>query len=448
MDLIKLTATQAIEKIGSGELKSETLIRAYLERIQERDKDIKAWVHIEPELAIKQAKRIDSGAFKGGALRGIPLGIKDVIDTFDMPSSYGSPIYSEYRPFSDAACVSIARNEGAIIMGKTATAEFANSPAPETRNPHNLLHTPGGSSSGSAAAVADFMTPLALGTQTGGSIIRPAAFCGVVGYKPTFNRVNRAGLKFSAESLDTIGFFARNVKDISLLAHALIGQGSPQFRLNHPPRIGLYRTTHWDDANELVQQTLIESASKLKKAGASVVEIALSKQFDRLYEAQNTMMFYEAYKSMIFEMTNFKDQLSLALRERLEKGKNITHQEYSKELSYSKNCINLFANEISSVDILITLSAPGEAPKGLHSTGNSLFNRIWTLLGVPCIHIPIDRSEEKKVVSIQKDIDPKNTSITKASPLPVGFQIIGHLNEDVKTLEYANWIESVLKPSS
>ena len=227
----QFSATQAAREIAAGRLTSETLVRACLARIAEREPTVQAWAFLDAELAIEQARACDRGP-RRGVLHGVPVGVKDVIDTADMPTAYNSAIYAGHRPHADAACIAAARRAGAVILGKTETTEFANTHPARTRNPYNLSHTPGGSSSGSAAAVADQMVPFAFGTQTGGSTIRPAAFCGIVGYKPTFNTINRAGLKIVAESLDTIGTHARTVEDAALLACATSGRPLPDFARN------------------------------------------------------------------------------------------------------------------------------------------------------------------------------------------------------------------------
>ena len=243
MELNRLSAADAARQIAAGRMTSEQLVRACLDRIAAREGEVRAWAHCEPDAAIAQAREVDRAGARG-VLGGVPVGFKDVIDTADMPSEYNSPIYRGHRPRADAACVALVRDAGGVVLGKTVTTEFAWRVPAQTRNPHNPGHTPGGSSSGSAAAVADFMAPLAFGTQTGGSTIRPAAFCGIVGYKPSFGTINRAGLKALAESLDTIGILARTVEDCALLAHAVSARPVPDFAAEaiRPPRVGLCRT--------------------------------------------------------------------------------------------------------------------------------------------------------------------------------------------------------------
>ncbi|HUF81031.1 MAG TPA: amidase, partial [Burkholderiales bacterium] len=269
----KLSAAEAARRIANGELTSAALVAACLERIAARENDVQAWAFLDPELALGQARALDRERPRS-ALHGVPVGIKDVIDTADMPTEYNSPIYRGHRPKWDAACVALLRRAGCVILGKTATTEFANNHPAKTRNPLRLTHTPGGSSSGSAAAVADHMAPLALGTQTGGSTIRPAAYCGVVSCKPSFNSINRAGLKFVAESLDTIGLFARCPEDVALALHVLSGRALPDFgaTASGKPRIGLVRTPRWQEADAATRAAIEDAAARLAKAGAQVAE--------------------------------------------------------------------------------------------------------------------------------------------------------------------------------
>lgn len=246
MELHELSASEVAARIAAGTLTAEAYVSSCLERIAARENEVRAWACIDPEFALKQARQRDQEP-RRGPLHGVPVGFKDVIDTADLPTEYNSPIYQAHRPRADASCVALAKKAGGIVMGKTVTTEFAYRHPGPTRNPHKLSHTPGGSSSGSGAAVADFMVPIALGTQTGGSTIRPAAFCGIVGYKPSFNLINRAGLKFVAESLDHIGVLARTVEDIALFAHAVCGTAMPDFGKPPygPPRVGFCRQ-HWN----------------------------------------------------------------------------------------------------------------------------------------------------------------------------------------------------------
>ena len=423
MNPAQLTAAEAARLIRVGQLKSEDLVGACLERIAQRDGDIRAWTCFDAEQALRRARELDRAAGPRGVLHGIPVGVKDVIDTADLPTEYGSPIYRGHQPRADASCVALARSAGAIILGKTATTEFASiHPAP-TRNPLNPACTPGGSSSGSAAAVADFMVPLAFGTQTAGSTIRPAAYCGVVSYKPTFNLINRAGLKFSAESLDTIGLFGRSVEDVALFAHAVSGQGMPAFAQPAPVRIGLHRTPRWLAAEAAARGALEQAAQQLAAAGAVVEDCELGPEFELLYETQGVIMRYEAARATAWETHRHRELLSAEFAERMDQGMAISHNEYQSAQNQAELCRQRFAGELASIDVLLTLSAAGEAPLGLNTTGDAMFNRIWTLLGAPCVHVPCG-------------VGPHG--------LPLGVQVVGTRGSDLATLRCAHWIESKL----
>ena len=426
MSPARLSANSAAAKIKAGELSSEALVQACLDRVSEREPEIRAWSWLDADAALAQARACDRAVGPKGPLHGVPIGVKDVIDTADMPTAYGSAIYKGYRPRADAACVSLARAAGAVILGKTETAEFASIHPAATRNPLAPAHTPGGSSSGSAAAVADFMVPLALGTRTGGSTIRPAAFCGVVGYKPSFNRVNRAGLKFSAESFDTIGFFARSVDDIALLAHVMSGQerlGDAGLREDKAPRIGLCRTSRWSQASSQMREAIESAAQKLAAAGADVELVALTPAFEQLHEAHAVIMQYEAARATAWEYRVHGDLLSPAYHQRMRAGLAIPHERYEAALRQAESGRQDFADVWGELDVLITPSAVDEAPLGLENTGDAVFNRIWTLLGVPCVHLPFG---------------------TGTAGLPLGLQVVGRRQGDVATLTCARWIEDRL----
>ena len=426
MSPARLSANSAAAKIKAGELSSEALVQACLDRVSEREPEIRAWSWLDADAALAQARACDRAVGPKGPLHGVPIGVKDVIDTADMPTAYGSAIYKGYRPRADAACVSLARAAGAVILGKTETAEFASIHPAATRNPLAPAHTPGGSSSGSAAAVADFMVPLAFGTQTGGSTIRPAAFCGVVGYKPSFNRVTRAGLKFSAESFDTIGFFARSVDDIALLAHVMSGQerlGDAGLREDKAPRIGLCRTSRWSQASSQMREAIESAAQKLAAAGADVELVALTPAFEQLHEAHAVIMQYEAARATAWEYRVHGDLLSPAYHQRMRAGLAIPHERYEAALRQAESGRQDFADVWGELDVLITPSAVDEAPLGLENTGDAVFNRIWTLLGVPCVHLPFG---------------------TGTAGLPLGLQVVGRRQGDVATLTCARWIEDRL----
>ena len=355
-----------------------------------------------------------------GSLHGIPVGVKDIMDTVDMPTAYGSSIYRGHRPRWDASCVALIRAAGGVVLGKTVTTELAVHHPGKTANPHNPAHTPGGSSSGSAAAVADFMVPLALGTQTGGSIIRPASFCGVVGYKPTFGLISRAGVKPCAESLDTVGVFARNVEDAAFLASVLTGR--PSFRTResqpHSPRVGLCRTYEWSYAAPETATALENAGEQLSDSGAIVAEVELPEPFSRLADAQATVMNFEMARSFAYEYSAYRDQLSDKLKELITLGQAVSPVAYDEAVSLAVECRGLLEQVFSDIDVLLVPSATGEAPEGLTSTGDPIFNRIWTFLHVPCINIP---------------------AFTGPRGLPVGFQIVGLPRDDARVLAASDW---------
>ena len=323
MNLSRLTATEAAALMASGEISSEALVRACLGRIDEREADVRAWVAIDRESALAVARAADRTRRerKGNVspLLGIPLGIKDIINTVDLPTEHNSSIFRGYRAGSDAAVVALLRHAGAIVLGKTETVEFAahGRPAP-TRNPRDLSRTPSGSSSGSAAAVADFMVPLALGTQTGGSLIRPSSYCGCVGFKPTYGLVSMEGIKLFSVSLDTVGWCARSVADISLVAKVLIDEAMPSAgRAVAGLKIGVCRTPYWDRAEQAARSAIEETARRLNAAGATVAEFELGGEFADIRDLQETTMCGEGYFSFLFLLRCHRDDISESIRNRL-----------------------------------------------------------------------------------------------------------------------------------
>jgi amidase len=422
-NLERLSAAEAVRLIATGEIKSEALVRACLDRIAEREPQVQAWAHLDRDAAIARAREIDRSGTRG-LLCGVPFAVKDVIDTAEMPTQYNSPIYRGFQPRADAACVALARREGAILLGKSVTTEFASRTPGPTRNPHDLSHTPGGSSSGTAAAVADFMVPFGFGTQTGGSVIRPAAYCGVVGYKPTYGTINCAGLKHLSESLDTIGVMARSVADCALLVHAVSSRKLPDLRGSlMKPRIGLCRTLRWKDASAETHAALERAASALSTAGAKVRDFDLPDHFDRLYEEQLVVAGFEGARALAWEMNTHPEGLSEYMRKHISTHIQSPFEEYAQALARARECRAEFARAIADCDVLLTPSAPGYAPEGLSSTGNSLFNRNWTMLHVPCVTVPAPRL---------------------AGALPLGLQLVGRHHEDEGVLLAAEWVRQAL----
>lgn len=423
MELEKLGALEAARRIAAGEITSAALVEACIARIDEREAQVQAWAHFDRDAALAQARAFDRSGARG-LLGGVPFAVKDVIETAELPTQFNSPIYRGYRPRADAACVALARRAGAIVLGKTVTTEFASRTPGPTRNPHHPAHTPGGSSSGSAAAVADFMAPLGFGTQTGGSVIRPAAYCGVVGYKPTYNTINCAGLKHLSESLDTIGVMGRAVSDCALLVHAVSARPMPDFSAPAPaPRIGLCRTSRAGDMLPEMQDALERAASVLSARGARVSEFALPDHFDRLYDEQNVVSGFEAARGLAWESDAHPQELSEHMRLHVEKYSKLPYAEYERALAHARQCRAAFGELTSGCDVLLTAAAPGYAPEGIGGTGSSLFNRNWTMLHAPCVTIPALRS---------------------GSVLPLGLQLVGRRDEDERVLLAAEWASRAL----
>jgi len=424
MKLNTLSAVEAARRIAAGEITSEALVRACLERIATREGEVQAWQHLDREAALEQARAADAGP-RRGLLHGVPVGVKDVIDTVDMPTAYGSPIYAGHCPAWDAACVALTRAAGGIVLGKTVTTEFASVHPGKTRNPRNPLHTPGGSSSGSAAGVADCMVPLAFGTQTGGSMIRPASFCGVVGYKPSFGLISGVGVKTLAISLDTIGTFGRTVPDAALLAAAVSGRSDllVSQELSAGPRVGICRTYEWSRALPETVAALEGAASRLGAAGAALRAIELPPDYAGLVRAQSDIMFFEETQSFAYERNRHWTQISERLRATIEAGLQIPPARYDAAQALARACRAALSGLFADCDVLLAPSAPGAAPAGLASTGDALFNRMWTLLRTPCVNIPVAAG---------------------ANGLPVGLQVIGDFGSDAKTLAAAHWLHQAL----
>jgi len=420
--LHELDATQAAALLARRELKSEDLVRACLERISSRDGDIHAFARIDPVVALTQARALDAGPIRG-PLHGLPLGVKDLFDTADLATSYGSLIYAGHRPTIDAASVALCREAGAVVMGKTVTTEFAYFQNGPTRNPHNTAHTPGGSSSGSAAAVADHMLPLALGTQTAGSIIRPAAYCGVVGFKPSHGFVSGAGVKSLSQTLDVVGGFGRSVRDVGLLATVLTGDA----RLAHPgehgaPRIGLFQTPAWQQADTDTQRIWGLAIQVLATHTDACKDVTQPQDFSDLIPLQKDVMAFEMAHALSHERLWHRAHLSERLVALLDEGMAISGATHAANLERTANWRLRIDALFDLHDVLLTPSATGEAPQGM-ATGDPLFCRSWSLLGLPCVHLPFARGSHG---------------------LPIGLQLVGRHGEDHKLLAAAQWVHERL----
>jgi Asp-tRNA(Asn)/Glu-tRNA(Gln) amidotransferase A subunit family amidase len=417
----RLTAAEAAARLSAGTLTAETLVRDCLERAEARA-DVKAWAWLDPEFALAQGRAVDR-AGRPGLLAGLPVGVKDVIDTVDMPTQHGSPIYRGHRPFADAACVALIRAAGGIILGKTVTTEFANRHPRETVHPHNPAHTPGGSSSGSAAAVADFQVPVGLGTQTGGSTIRPAAFCGVIGYKPSFGEFSRVGIKMQCHNLDTLGLICRSLDDLALMRAVLLAQERhPVDRAPSAPRVGFCRTPAWDHADADTQTLLERTASRLATAGATVRDVALTP--NDILDHHRRIFEFEAARNYAYEYEVHGEKLSSALRDGLlTPGRALPLSAYIEAIETAEAFRGNLDDLFSGFDVLLAPSAVGEAPEGLSSTGDARFNAIWTLAWTPCITLPAG---------------------TGHKGLPLGIQLVGPRFRDEALLDAAAWVEARL----
>ncbi len=401
-----------------------------MNRIAEREGDVRAWAWLDPEQAIAEARARDREP-RRGLLHGLPVGVKDIIDTADMPTEYGTPIYKGHRPRWDAACVSGVREQGAVVLGKAVTTELANTHPAGTRNPHNLNHTPGGSSSGPAAAVADFMVPLAFGTQTGGSLIRPASYCGIVGYKPTHNFISTAGAKALSASLDTIGVYGRTVPDAALIGRALIGYEALNFdaKPGAGPRIGMYRTPQWSLAEPPMAAAFEESAGRLERAGARVTHVDAPPLMDEIIGAADVINDYETYRTLAYERMHHAELLSTTMTAKLKKAAGVTRERYLAALETARRCRALLDEIFADLDVMLAPSATGEAPAGLTaigpkgSLGPAAFQQMWTLLHTPTVSVPV---------------------FTGPNGLPMGAQVIGPCEQDERALLCAHWVHQAL----
>lgn len=415
-DIADLTATEARAAIAAGRLSPAALMEACLERIAAREPEVRAFAWLDPALARRAA-----AAAKDGPLGGIPFGVKDVIDTADQPSQYGSPIWAGHRPRSDAACVAAARRAGAAIIGKTVTTEFATRHPGATANPRNVKHTPGGSSSGSAAGVAAGFFPLAFGTQTAGSIVRPAAYCGVVGFKPSYGTLHRAGMKVMSESLDTIGVMARSVADCALAMSAMTGidHGDPTRKAPRAPRLALVMGPTADQAAPETRALMERAAEACRRAGAEVVPLDLPAACAAAVDAHPHVMNMESAEAIGWEIDHAGAQLSPVLAERMGWARTQPVAKLVEGRIAFAAARAAYADAVAGFDAVLTPSAPGEAPEGLGWTGDPAFNTLWTLLHVPCATVPAG---------------------TGPRGLPLGVQVAGNAGGDAALLAWTEWV--------
>jgi Asp-tRNA(Asn)/Glu-tRNA(Gln) amidotransferase A subunit family amidase len=420
----RLPATTLVRLIEGGELSAETIVCSCLDRIAEREPVVRAWSHLAAEAALARARAFDK-AGKKTLLGGVPFGIKDIFDTADMPTTYGSPIYVGCRPANDASAAALPRAAGGILLGKTVTTEFANRQPGPTTNPHNPDFSPGGSSSGSAAAVADFMVPLAIGTQTGGSVIRPAAYCGVVGFKPSFGLFPPAGMRINTEALDTVGIMARSVDDIALFRAAMmaIPYAAPAMP-ETAPRLGLCRGPHWDAAQAEGRAALEAAVDRLAAAGAAITETELPVECTEGDERQRVIGSFEGLRNHMPELHRHEALLSAPLREgKIALGRELSLDAFRAACRGAESARAAARDWASRFDAVLTLPAPGQAPRGLADTGSAVFNALWTQLYMPCLTLPAGHGPDG---------------------LPVGVQLIARRHTDERLLAVGLWVESRL----
>ncbi len=423
VELNTLTASEIARRMHLGEISALAVAQACLDRVSDRDQVIKAWSFVDRMRVLDAARELDKRP-DYCPLRGIPFGIKDVIDTGDQPTGYNSAIYAGHQPKADAASVTLLKRAGASILGKTVTTEFANIHPVGTRNPLDIRYSPGGSSSGSAAAVADFMVPVALGTQTAGSIIRPAAYCGIFAIKPTFGSINRAGLKFLAESLDTIGIFSRAPEDLALVLQVMSGRQPISIPNGSKPRIGICRLRQWGKTDTATEINLAVASETLARAGAIVTSFDLPDSAAVLAERHKSVMGFESARALAWEMDAFPGLISDALRVRLEDGLRVSREEYDDVRNLATIARQMLTQEMRNFDFLLTPSAPGEAPLFANGTGDSMFNRAWTLLGMPCLTVPFGKGP---------------------AGLPLGLQLVGGFEDDMKLIAWAEWVNTAMR---
>ncbi len=413
------SALEITAAIRDGHTTCEAVTRACLERIAEREPGVQAWEFLDADLVIAQARVLDKSGAKG-PLIGVPFGVKDIIDTFDMPTAYGSPIYAGHRPRRDAACVALGRKAGGVVMGKTVTTEFAVNYPGKTRHPLDPTRSPGGSSSGSAAAVADYMAPLALGTQTTGSTIKPASFCGVFAYRPTFGDIRCAGLMESSGSLDTVTIFARTVDDIALYRDVLIGVAPEPLPEDVPaPRIGFVRPPQWVKLEPYTQQLLENAAMRLSRAGAKLTDVLMPKEFASAEEQHRVISCREFFLNFTRELEHHWQELSEDLRNgKIKTGMAYSFEHYRAAQEIAAQCRRGLDSVFADYDVLLAPSAIGEAPIGWN-TGDSTLASPWSLMHTPTMNVPVFKGP---------------------NGLPVGAQVIAARGCDRKLFAAARWI--------
>lgn len=401
--LHELTATDIVAAIHAGKTTAVAVAEDCLAHIERREADVQAWHFLDPEQVLQQAHALDKAGARG-VLQGVPVGLKDIIDTADMPTELGTAIHQGRRPTIDAACTALTRRAGGLIMGKTVTTEFANRFPGKSRNPHDATRTPGGSSSGSGAAVGAMMVPLALGTQTTASTIRPASFCGCVGYVPSRGDIRTFGVMEAAASFDTVGLIARSVDDINLYRNVLVGtppEALPDVALGDA-RVGFARTGFWNECEPDTQAFLESFAGRLADQGANIKDVDLPDAFARIQEAHQWVSSFEFVRNRTFEIDHHWDAISPTLRGgRIKDGTTCSFALYGESRDILRRCSLMLDDLFGDYDILLTPAVAGEAPVGLNSTGNASFSTIWTALNAPAITLPLHRGPNGMPVGAQ-----------------------------------------------
>ena len=435
-DLLTLNIEELVYKIKDAQITSEEICKKYIERINKFEKDVKAWAHFDEKLLLEKAIESDNNRRSGkvtGPLHGIPIALKDIIGTLDMPTECGTVIRKGKSYSQNAEIIDLLLSAGAIIMGKTATSELAYLGPSDTTNPHDYARTPGGSSSGSAAAVASCMAPLSIGSQTGGSVIRPASYCGVVGYKPTYGLISRNGVLKTSEKLDHIGVFGKSVEDVALLAKVLIKKDNYDSSTVHystenmltetkkgplfEPKFIFYKTKSWN----LIEKKSRESFEYFIKSFKKNIEVFdtpsyfkdIHKYHQIIHEtdlANNFSIYYKKYKK----------KLSKYMQDAILRGNKYTAKEYAEAIDFMQRSYNSYKEVFEDYHGVLTPSSPGVAPKGLKSTGTAEFNKVWSYLGTPCISLPLLQGENN---------------------MPLGVQLVGARYDDHRFLGVANWLE-------
>ena len=429
------TASQMADAINQGDVSAEEVTQSCIERISEREDIVKAWAFWDPDLALKQARACDEHRAAGNPLEllhGVPVGLKDIIDTADMPTESGSDHLKGRRPSRDATSTALLRAAGAIILGKTVTTEFAMTGQRGTHNPHDTARTPGGSSSGSGAGVADFMVPLALGSQTGGSMLRPASFCGVHGYKPTYGSISRHGVFILARALDHLGIYARSLKDVAMAGDVLMVRDPRDFDMRAHPNAGLLKALAGTDDSPLrlafikgppwafAEPYMDELFGAYIDGLGDIPEVTLGGIFDGALEAQAIVMNANVWMNLREYVDNHEDQLQVETVRRIVAGRDILAADYIAARELTDSLIAALDGLFEHYDALITAAAPGEAPVGLESTGNAAFQRIWTLTGLPTMSLPL---------------------LKGPNGMPIGVQVIGKRGRDADLMRAVRWVE-------